>query len=123
MSGPRCRSCSTPKACATTSGDTSSSAKPGDWLVDNRGDVYTVTLPPSPAPTGKVGTGAYVKSAPVWAKRASGPGSVAAQEGRTDYAAGDWLVSNREDGADAYAISAAEFDKLYEVDDQQPGAP
>jgi hypothetical protein len=41
---------------------------------------------------------------------------VATQEGRTHYEAGDWLVSNGEDGSDAYAISAAKFEQLYERD-------
>ena len=57
-----------------------------------------------------------MKTAPVWAEQASAAGSVATQEGRTQNEAGDWLVSNNADGSDAYAISAAKFEKLYEPD-------
>ena len=64
----------------------------------------------------EVGCGAYVKSTPVWAERASTAGSVATTEGRTACAAGDWLVSNREDGGDAYAVPADKFELMYELD-------
>jgi hypothetical protein len=29
----------------------------------------------------------------------------------------DWLVSNEEDGSDAYAISAKKFEESYELDE------
>ena len=92
-------------------------AKPGDWLVDNGGDVYTIDAETFARTYRRVGCGAYVKSTPVWAEPAAAAGSVATQEGRTAYAAGDWLVSNREDGGDAYAISAGKFARLYEPDE------
>lgn len=92
-------------------------AKPGDWLVENAGDVYTVDAESFGRTYREVGRGAFVKSTPVWAERASAAGSVATKEGHTNYAAGDWLVSNREDGSDAYAISAAEFETMYEPDE------
>ena len=92
-------------------------AKRGDWLVDNGGDVYTVDAESFARTYTAIGRGAYVKTAPVWAERAAQAGSIATQEGRTAYDAGDWLVSNREDGSDAYAVSAARFDQLYEADD------
>lgn len=92
-------------------------AKPGDWLVDNAGDVYTVDAESFASTYRKVGRGAFVKSTPVWAERVNVAGSVATKEGHTNYAAGDWLVSNREDGTDAYAISAAEFEAMYELDE------
>jgi len=92
-------------------------AKPGDWLVDNAGDVYTVDAESFARTYREVGRGAFVKSTPVWAERANAAGSVATKEGHTNYAAGDWLVSNREDGSDAYAISAAEFEAMYEPDE------
>lgn len=91
-------------------------ARPGDWLVDNDGDVYTVSAETFARTYRKVGCGAYVKSAPVWAERAIEAGSVATSEGRTAYQAGDWLVSNRADGGDAYAIGAEKFEQLYELD-------
>jgi hypothetical protein len=52
----------------------------------------------------------------VWAEQATQAGSVATQEGRTHYEAGDWLVSNGQDGSDPYAIGAARFEQMYEPD-------
>lgn len=91
-------------------------AKALDWLVDNDGDVYTVDQESFARTYRPVQPGTYVKSAPVWAVRATAAGAVATREGHTAYAAGDWLVSNRADGDDAYAITAEVFDKLYEPD-------
>lgn len=96
-------------------------AKPGDWLVDNGGDVYTVDAeifeqtyrPYHP----DIAPGAYEKVAPVWAEPATAAGSVATNEGHTDYVSGDWLVSNHEDGSDAYAVSSEKFESLYEPDE------
>jgi hypothetical protein len=92
-------------------------AKPGDWLVDNGGDVYTVSSETFVRTYREIGRGAFVKSTPVWAERATSGGVVATNEGQTAYQAGDWLVSNREDGADAYAIGAAKFLAMYEPDE------
>lgn len=91
-------------------------AAAGDWLVDNGGDVYTVAAQTFERTYKNIGPGRWIKSAPVWAEQAQQAGSVATQEGRTHYEAGDWLVSNGEDGSDAYAISAAKFEQLYERD-------
>ena len=92
-------------------------AKPGDWIVDNDGDVYTVdaevfamTYRPIDRQTAP---GTYVKTTPVWAEQAQQAGSVATKEGATQYAAGDYLVSNNRDGSDSYAMPATKFDYLY----------
>ncbi|MBL8340969.1 MAG: hypothetical protein JNL30_05815 [Rubrivivax sp.] len=92
-------------------------AKAGDWLVDSAGDVYTVEAETFARTYRQVAQGAYVKTTPVWAERAAAAGSVATQEGRTAYAAGDWLVFNREDGGDPYAVAAQKFEQMYELDD------
>lgn len=91
-------------------------ARAGDWLVDNGGDVYTVESESFARTYTEVGPGRYLKTAPVWAEQARSAGSVRTKEGRTHYAAGDWLVSNTEDGTDAYAIGAETFARLYEPD-------
>jgi hypothetical protein len=91
-------------------------AQAGDWLVDNGGDVYTVAADTFARTYREESAGRWVKAAPVWAERAEQAGSVATREGRTHFEAGDWLVSNSEDGSDAYAISAAKFEQLYELD-------
>lgn len=98
-------------------------ARAGDWLVDSGGDVYTVAADSFAATYRPAGPGRWVKAAPVWAERARAEGAVATKEGRTHYEAGDWLVSNQEDGGDAYAIGAERFAQLYEPDtDPDKGA-
>jgi hypothetical protein len=92
--------------------------KAGDWFVDNNGDVYTVDAEVFAGTYRNVGPGIYVKTTSIWAARAAQPGSVATKEGRSHYNAGDYLVSNNEDGTDAYCISADKFESMYEPDEQ-----
>ena len=87
----------------------------GDWIVNNEGDTYTVSHESFIETYQEVSPGAYRKVAPVWAQSATAPGSVATREGRTAYDAGDYLVSNREDGSDAYAVSREKFEAMYEL--------
>lgn len=91
-------------------------AKPGDWLVDNGDDVYTVDADTFVQTYQQTSPGRWQKVAPVWAERAMEPGHVTTQEGRTCYEAGDWLVSNDVQGIDMYAIKADKFVTLYELD-------
>jgi hypothetical protein len=91
------------------------SAKKGDWLVDNDGDKYTVSRESFATTYDFVSPGVYVKSAPVWAEIADKPGKVKTQEGETAYEAGDYLVSNDEDGRDAYAVTKEKFASMYEL--------
>jgi hypothetical protein len=42
---------------------------------------------------------------------------VKTNEGFTRYSKGDFLVSNHEDGTDAYAVDARTFESLYELDE------
>lgn len=90
-------------------------AKAGDWLVDNEGDVYTVDREVFAKTYERKSPGVYVKTARVWAEVASEAGSVATKEGRTHYEAGDYLVEN-EDG-DAYAVEREKFESMYELDE------
>ena len=91
--------------------------KAGDWIIDNDGDVYTVDADSFAATYRATGPGTYVKATPVWAERADAPGSVHTKEGCTHYEAGDYLVSNNENGSDAYAVGAKKFQAMYEADD------
>ena len=91
--------------------------KRGDWLVDNGGDNYTVDAEVFEKTYRRVNPGTYVKTTPVWAEVATRPGSVATKEGESQYRAGDYLVYNNEDGTDAYCVSAAKFDSMYELDE------
>ena len=94
-------------------GDTQT-CKRGDWIVSNNGDTYTVDRESFVRTFRSIGPGRYVKSAAVWAEVASTAGSVRTKEGATHYEAGDYIVSNEEDGSDWYAISKAEFERMYE---------
>lgn len=87
--------------------------KPGDWLVDNSGDVYTVDGESFERTYERVSPGVYRKTAAVWARVADAPGSIRTREGETRYEAGDYLVFNDADGADGYAMSRARFEQLY----------
>lgn len=90
--------------------------KKDDWLVDNNGDVYSVDADVFARTYRRVSTGNYVKTTPIWAEVATESGSVTTKEGSSAYEAGDYLVSNNEDGTDAYCISAAKFESMYELD-------
>lgn len=91
--------------------------KPGDWLVNNQGDVYTVDQE-SFADTYRQKhpdlPGIYVKTTVIWAERAAKAGEVVTKEGVSQYHAGDYLVANEADGSDAYCISASKFETMYE---------
>jgi hypothetical protein len=91
--------------------------KRGDWLVDNEGDVYTVDSEVFARTYRKVSPGVFVKTTPIWADIATEPGSVLTNEGESYYKEGDYLVSNNEDGTDAYFVSAAKFKVMYEPDE------
>ena len=88
----------------------------GDWVVDNNGDHYTVDGEVFARTYRKISPGIYIKTTPIWAEVASEPGQVDTKEGTSRYQAGDYLVSNNEDGTDAYCISAAKFESMYELD-------
>ena len=91
--------------------------KKGDWLVDNNGDIYTVDSDVFSLTYRQVKPGIYIKTTPIWAAVASEAGSVTTKEGASHYQAGDYLVYNNEDGTDAYCISAAKFESMYELDE------
>jgi hypothetical protein len=94
-------------------------AKPGDWIVDNDGDVYTVDADVFARTYRQTGPGMFVKAAPIWAEKAQSAGSVRTKEGVTHYEAGDYLVSNDSDESDRYAMSAAKFEALYMPDTER----
>lgn len=91
-------------------------ARRGDWLVDNEGDIYTVEQASFHDTYERVRPGLYRKTAPIWAERMTQAGAVATKEGLSNYAAGDYLVSNQQDGGDAYCIAADKFTRMYELD-------
>ena len=90
--------------------------KSGDWLVNNDGETYTVDGEVFARTYRSLAPGQYVKTTPVWAEPMSESGSVNTKEGRSNYQAGDYLVSNDQNGDDAYCISAKKFEAMYEPD-------
>jgi hypothetical protein len=88
--------------------------KAGDWIVNNGGDVYTVDNQSFKRTYRTTGLGTYVKTTPVWAETAQKAGFVETKEGKTQYQPGDYLVFNEQDGSDAYAIAADQFESMYE---------
>jgi hypothetical protein len=88
-------------------------AKRGDWLVDNRGDVYTVNGRVFARTYKRVGPGIYAKTTPVWAEVATQAGSIRTKEGASHYKRGDYLVFNDRNGRDGYCMSAAKFKAMY----------
>lgn len=91
--------------------------KPGDWIVNNGGDVYTVDRETFARTYSAVGQGLYRKIAPVWAEIAGSDGAIRTKEGMTHYKAGSYLVFNDPEGADAYAVAAKTFESMYEPAD------
>ena len=91
--------------------------KPGDWLVDNEGDIYTIDSDVFAKTYRQVRPGRYVKITPVWAEVAATSGFVKTNEGSSHYQKGDYLVSNNQDGTDAYCVRAAKFESMYEPDE------
>ncbi len=88
--------------------------KRGDWLVNNRGDVYTIDADTFECTYQMVSPGLYEKVAPVWAEVAAEPGTIPTKEGSTAFLAGDYLVFNAPDCKDGYAMKAETFRQLYE---------
>lgn len=91
--------------------------KRGDWLVDNGGDIYTVDREVFAATYRQVAPGHFIKITPIWAEVAAEPGVVKTKEGASHYDAGDYLVSNNEDGTDAYCMGATKFESMYTLDE------
>jgi hypothetical protein len=89
------------------------SAKSGDWLVENRGDVYTVDAKVFAKTYKKLHPGIYVKTTPVWAEVAAQAGSIGTYEGATRYKRGDYLISSAARGPVSYAVSKAKFKAMY----------
>ncbi len=97
-------------------GDTQT-CKPGDWIVNNDGDAYTVDRDTFARTYRAVSPGIYEKVAPVWAEVVGQPGQIATKEGVTRYTAGAYFVYNEADGTDGYAVEAEAFEKMYEPAD------
>lgn len=98
--------------------DAEQRCKPGDWLIDNEGDHYSVDQQVFADTYEQVSPGVYRKRSQVWAGVTTDSGTVNTKEGSTAYVAGDYLVSNHEDGTDAYAVAKDKFESMYESCDE-----
>ena len=94
------------------------SCKPGDWIVSNEGDVYTVDQESFDRTYEPVGAGIYLKTTPVWAKVAEKAGVIETKEGASHYETGAYLVFNDPEGEDGYTVDATRFEEMYELDHQ-----
>lgn len=94
--------------------------KPGDWLVDNDGDIYTVDAETFARTYRLVTPGRYAKTSVVWSEIAETDGVIATKEGETHYRRGDRLVYNAAERRDGYAMAAPTFDELYEPAEADP---
>jgi len=88
--------------------------KPGDWIVQNGDDTYTVDADVFARTYRSVAKGEYEKFSTVWAERAESAGTIATKEGRTKYQAGDYVVYNDQERKDGWAIARETFEKTYE---------
>ncbi len=88
--------------------------KPGDWLVNNQGDTYTIDAQTFVETYKETSPGLYTKTAVVWAEVAESGGVIKTLEGETQYQAGDYLVYNDAAGKDGYAVSREKFESMYE---------
>lgn len=89
-------------------------AAPGDWLVNNGGDVYTVARKTFERTYRMVSPGLYEKTQRIWARAAEADGKIQTKEGETHYRAGDMIIFNDEEQQDGYAMKTETFAKLYE---------
>lgn len=88
--------------------------KPGDWLVDNGGDIYTVDAATFAKTYAETSPGRYIKTSEVWVEVADKDGVIKTLEGETRYSAGDYIVFNDEEGLDGYAVTPEVFESMYE---------
>ena len=88
--------------------------KPGDWLVDNRGDIYTVDADTFAKTYTEVSPGRYMKTTEVWAELAEQDGVIETLEGETRFSAGDYIVYNDRECMDGYAVTREVFESMYE---------
>lgn len=90
-------------------------SQPGDWLVNNGGDTYTVAKDYFRDNYQKISPGVFNKTGEIWAEIADENGSIKTIEGFSDYKKGDYLVFDCEEGGEGegYAIKKQLFERMY----------
>jgi len=95
--------------------------KRDDWLVINDEDTYTVDNDYFRNFYKKIegSTGLYTQfEATKWAVKAEEADKVVTLEGTTAYKKGDYIVSERKEGGDYYAMDRTKFHKKYQKKDE-----
>ncbi len=87
-------------------------AKIGDWLVDNNGEVYTCDSKVFDNTYEMVSPGVYRKTVMITAELAVKSGSVNTIEGTSSYGKGDFIITNP--GGDQYPVDREKFFEMYE---------
>ncbi len=87
---------------------------PGDWLVDNDGDVYTISDDTFARTYRLERPGLYRKIAPVWAWVAQAKGTIRSEEGETEYEPGDYVAFHAPDAKLGWALKADKFHERYD---------
>lgn len=88
--------------------------KPGDFIVLNGDEVYTVDADVFAETYAASGAAEYQKIGTVWAEQAKSAGAIDTKEGKTRYEAGDYIVYNDREQTDGYAMTRAKFEQMYE---------
>jgi hypothetical protein len=89
--------------------------KPGDWIVCNKHDTYTVDAETFARTYVETGPGTFIKATLVWAGKANDEGSIRTKEGLSQYKRGDYIVYNDADRRDGYVVSAKLFEDMYQL--------
>ena len=87
----------------------------GDWLVDNHGDVYTITDDTFTRTYRMERPGLYRKITPVWARVAHAKGTVLSEEGETEYEPGDYVAFHAPGAELGWAVKPAKFRERYDL--------
>ena len=98
--------------------DGKQTCKPGDWLVNNNGDIYTIDKEYFRDYYQSISPGVFEKIGEIWAEVAIENGSIKTKEGLTAYNEGDYLVFDRQEGGEGYAIKKHIFERMYEQIDE-----
>lgn len=93
--------------------------KAGDWVIDNNGNIYTIDAGVFEKTYRHVTNGQYEKPVTIFAEKADQDGSIKTKEGVTHYKSGDYLVYNDQGRKDGYAMSEKEFNRMYEIAEDQ----
>jgi len=90
----------------------SQKANPGDWLVNNDGDTYTIANRVFRETYKEVSPGRFIKTVTIEAEQVAAFGFIKTLEGDSSYEPGDYIITNP--GGDKYPVSKGKFENMYE---------